>query len=58
MDAFDPSVLVSESYTHVIDFRSITEEELAEIRMPFNLQVGQCRKGCLMGQSRLTCTYT
>lgn len=41
MDAFDPSVLVSEARTEVLDFRTIKEEELYEIKMPLNQQIGE-----------------
>mmetsp|Transcript_10054 Transcript_10054/g.18126 ORF Transcript_10054/g.18126 Transcript_10054/m.18126 type:complete len:492 (-) Transcript_10054:58-1533(-) len=40
VDAFDPSLLVSEARTEVLDFRTMKEEELHEIRMPLNLKVG------------------
>jgi hypothetical protein len=41
VDAFDPSLLVSEARTEVLDFRTMKEEELHEIRMPLNLKVGE-----------------
>jgi histone-arginine methyltransferase CARM1 len=42
VDAFDPSVLVSDCATHVLDFASIKEEELYDINIPLNLTVGEC----------------
>jgi histone-arginine methyltransferase CARM1 len=41
VDAFDPSVLVSDCATHVLDFASIKEEELYDINIPLNLTVGE-----------------
>jgi histone-arginine methyltransferase CARM1 len=42
VDAFDPSVLVSDCATHVLDFASIKEEDLYDINIPLNLTVGEC----------------
>lgn len=48
MDAFDPSVLVSDCATHVFDFSTMKEEELHDIRIPLDLLVGEC-PGRLLG---------
>ncbi|WIA28253.1 hypothetical protein OEZ86_010808 [Tetradesmus obliquus] len=39
VDAFDPSVLVSDCATHVLDFATVSEEELYDINIPLNLTV-------------------
>mmetsp|Transcript_39558 Transcript_39558/g.101136 ORF Transcript_39558/g.101136 Transcript_39558/m.101136 type:complete len:360 (+) Transcript_39558:375-1454(+) len=39
VDAFDPSVLVSDARTEVLDFRTIKEEQLHVINMPLNQQI-------------------
>jgi hypothetical protein len=41
VDAFDPSVLVSDCATHVFDFSTMKEEELHDIRIPLDLLVGR-----------------
>lgn len=41
VDAFDPSVLVSDARTEVLDFRTIKEEQLHVINMPLNQQIGE-----------------
>lgn len=41
VDAFDPSVLVSDCATHVLDFTSLKEDELHDIMIPLNLTVGE-----------------
>lgn len=41
VDAFDPSVLVSDCATHVLDFATVSEEELYDINIPLNLTVGE-----------------
>uniref|UniRef100_A0A061S8C2 type I protein arginine methyltransferase n=2 Tax=Tetraselmis sp. GSL018 TaxID=582737 RepID=A0A061S8C2_9CHLO len=40
IDAFDPRLLVSQPQTKVLDFRTIAEEDLYEIVMPLDLEVG------------------
>lgn len=40
VDAFDPSVLVSDCATRVFDFSTMKEEELYDIRIPLDLLVG------------------
>jgi len=40
VDAFDPSILVSQPHTHVVDFRTVKEEELLQIRIPLDLGPG------------------
>jgi hypothetical protein len=42
VDAFDPSVLVSDCATHVLDFATVKEEELYDIHIPLNITVGEC----------------
>jgi hypothetical protein len=41
VDAFDPSVLVSDCATRVFDFSTMKEEELHDIHMPLDLLVGK-----------------
>lgn len=41
VDAFDPSVLVSDCATHVFDFSTMKEEELHDIHIPLDLLVGE-----------------
>lgn len=41
VDAFDPSVLVSDCATHVFDFATMKETELHDINIPLNLVVGE-----------------
>ena len=41
VDAFDPALLVSGAATHVIDFASVAEAELHDIRIPLRLAVGE-----------------
>lgn len=41
VDAFDPSVLVSDCATHVFDFSTMQEAELHDIRIPLDLLVGE-----------------
>jgi histone-arginine methyltransferase CARM1 len=48
VDAFDPSVLVSDCATHVLDFATAKEEELYDISIPLNLTVGE-------GSQQLNC---
>jgi hypothetical protein len=41
VDAFDPSVLVSDCATRVFDFMTMKEEELHDIQIPLDLLVGE-----------------
>lgn len=41
VDAFDPSVLVSDCATRVFDFSTMKEEELHDIHIPLDLLVGK-----------------
>lgn len=41
VDAFDPSVLVSDCATRVFDFGTMKEEELYDISIPLSLTVGE-----------------
>lgn len=41
VDAFDPSVLVSDCATRVFDFSTMKEEELHDIQIPLDLLVGE-----------------
>lgn len=46
VDAFDPSVLVSDCATRVFDFSTMKEEELHDIRIPLDLLVCESPTGC------------
>jgi hypothetical protein len=41
VDAFDPSVLVSDCATRVFDFMTMKEKELHDIQIPLDLLVGE-----------------
>ena len=41
VDAIDPSVIVSQSASKVLDFGSVTEPELTNFSIPLELQIGQ-----------------
>ena len=40
VDAFDPSLLVSNTNIHVMDFSSMAEEELYDIYIPLKFDLG------------------
>ena len=41
VDAFDPSALVSDIKTHVLDFATMKEDDLYNITMPLDVIVGR-----------------
>lgn len=59
VDAFDPSVLVSDCATRVFDFTTVKEEELHDISIPLNLTVGAWRMAQpLLQRSAARCADT
>ena len=48
VDAFDPSLLVSNTNIHVMDFSTMAEEELYDVHIPLQFDLGRFRVVCAM----------